>query len=46
VDQKDALGLVSMRERARLVRGQLTVSSRPGDGTSVEVRLPRIGPGA
>jgi signal transduction histidine kinase len=41
VDQKDALGLVSMRERARLVRGQLTVTSRPGDGTSVEVRLPR-----
>ena len=25
VHQKDALGLVSMRERARLVRGQLTV---------------------
>jgi signal transduction histidine kinase len=42
--QKDTLGLVSMRERARLVRGQLTVSSKPGDGTKIEVRLPATGP--
>ena len=44
--QKDTLGLVSMRERARLVRGQLTVSSKPGDGTKIEVRLPTTGPGS
>jgi signal transduction histidine kinase len=37
---KDTLGLVSMRERARLVQGQLDVTSRLGDGTRVEVRVP------
>ena len=40
VRQKDALGLVSMRERARLVRARLVVFSKPGAGTTVEVRLP------
>ena len=40
VRRKDSLGLVSMRERARLVQGRLTVSSRPGKGTGIEVRLP------
>ena len=40
VRQKDALGLVSMRERARLVQAQLVVFSKPGAGTTVEVRLP------
>jgi signal transduction histidine kinase len=34
------LGLVSVRERARLVRGQLQVSSKPGEGTVVQVRVP------
>ncbi len=40
VRRKDALGLVSMRERARLVQGHLSVSSKPGQGTGIEVRLP------
>lgn len=40
VQQKQALGLVSMRERARLVRGNLTVSSKKGEGTKVQVRVP------
>ena len=35
VRQKGTLGLASMRERARLVRGQLTVSSKPGYGTKI-----------
>jgi PAS domain S-box-containing protein len=38
--RQDTLGLVSMRERARLVHGQLTVSSQPGAGTTVCVRVP------
>lgn len=37
---KGTLGLVSMRERARLVQGQLIVTSRPGGGTRVELRVP------
>jgi len=37
---KHTLGLVSMRERARLVHARLVVSSKPGEGTSVEARIP------
>jgi PAS domain S-box-containing protein len=37
---KDTLGLVSMRERARMVRAHLLVSSKPGAGTTVEIHLP------
>jgi signal transduction histidine kinase len=33
-------GLVSMRERARAVGGQITIESAPNRGTSVEVALP------
>ena len=34
------LGLVSMRERARLIGGTCAVQSAPGEGTKVVVRLP------
>ena len=34
------LGLVSMRERLSLIGGELVVHSRPGEGTSVHVRVP------
>ncbi len=34
------LGLVSMTERMRLVRGELSVSSTPGQGTDVIARVP------
>jgi PAS domain S-box-containing protein len=34
------LGLVSMRERVGLLRGQIVIHSRPGEGTRVGVRLP------
>jgi PAS domain S-box-containing protein len=37
VQGKDTLGLVSMRERARLVKGHLEVTSAPGHGTRVNV---------
>jgi two-component system sensor histidine kinase UhpB len=37
----DGIGLVGMRERARLARGRLAVQSTPGRGTVVELRLDR-----
>jgi signal transduction histidine kinase len=33
-------GLMGMRERAALIRGQLTIESRPLDGTRIEVKVP------
>ena len=36
-------GLVSMRERATLVGGELEIDSRPGAGTSIFVRVPLPG---
>ncbi len=33
-------GLLGMRERAKRVRGTLTLWSKPGAGTEIEVRLP------
>jgi PAS domain S-box-containing protein len=35
------LGLISMQERLRLVRGQLSVQSEPSHGTRIRVRIPR-----
>ncbi|MBI4441963.1 MAG: sensor histidine kinase [Acidobacteria bacterium] len=40
---KGGLGLVSIEERVRLVNGRLSVTSAPGKGTSVEVRIPLSG---
>lgn len=34
------LGLTGMRERASLVGGALSVTSEPGEGTTVELRIP------
>jgi PAS domain S-box-containing protein len=34
------LGLISMRERVRLVNGTITVDSTPDGGTAIEVRIP------
>ena len=36
----DALGLVGMRERARLVGGKLTVESADGAGTTIAIEVP------
>ena len=36
------LGLVGMRERVRLLHGQITFHSAPGLGTRVEVRIPTV----
>ena len=34
------LGLISMRERVQLLSGSLAIKSAPGDGTTVEIRVP------
>jgi signal transduction histidine kinase len=34
------LGLISMRERVRLVKGHLSVESEPFHGTQIRVRVP------
>jgi signal transduction histidine kinase len=39
----DGVGLISMRERARQLDGHLVLTSQPGHGTRVEVRLPLVG---
>jgi signal transduction histidine kinase len=36
------LGLISMRERARLVHGRLALTSKPGCGTRVDVHVPLV----
>jgi signal transduction histidine kinase len=36
----NGFGLISMRERAERIGGQLTMTSRPGQGTVVEVVVP------
>ncbi len=35
-----SLGLVSMRERVRLVGGQISIQSRNGEGTRIKVQVP------
>ncbi|MCK6555937.1 histidine kinase [Candidatus Binatia bacterium] len=45
-DSKHALGLLGMKERAHLAGGSCKISSAPGVGTTVEVRLPRRAPDA
>jgi signal transduction histidine kinase len=34
------LGLISMRERVNLVKGTLSIESKPGGGTQIQVRVP------
>ncbi|MET8249157.1 AAA family ATPase [Streptomyces sp. NPDC005202] len=38
--QGRSLGLIGMRERARLAGGRLTIDSQPGQGTTVMVEVP------
>jgi len=40
VKGEGGLGLISMRERLRLVRGHLVVASEPSRGTRIRVRVP------
>jgi two-component system, NarL family, sensor kinase len=46
VRSREGLGLSSMGERVRLVRGELAVDSGPGRGTTVTVRVPLDGDGS
>jgi signal transduction histidine kinase len=41
-DERGSLGLLNMQERAEIVEGSLSVSSQPGQGTTVSMRLPII----
>ncbi|HSB71111.1 MAG TPA: PAS domain S-box protein [Candidatus Methylomirabilis sp.] len=36
----NSLGLLGMRERALLLGGQVSIAGRPGEGTTVSVRIP------
>jgi PAS domain S-box-containing protein len=36
------LGLISMRERLRLVEGHLSIESEPSHGTRIRVRIPQV----
>jgi signal transduction histidine kinase len=38
--KKAGLGLISMRERVRLVHGTITIESKPMAGTTIDVRVP------
>ena len=37
------LGLISMRERTRLIGGECTIQSKPGRGTRIDARIPLSG---
>jgi len=39
---RGGLGMISMRERARLVNGTLTISSQPGLGTQITASVPLL----
>lgn len=39
-DQRGSLGLVNMRERARLLEGQFAIDSAPGRGTIIRLLVP------
>lgn len=39
-DEQSHLGLLSMKERTHYVRGRMTVTSQPGQGTRVEMEAP------
>lgn len=36
------LGLISMRERAQMLSGSMTIRSAPGEGTRVDIRVPLV----
>ena len=40
-DAQSGLGLISMRERAEMIGARLSLDSRPGAGTTVELVIPR-----
>lgn len=43
--RREGIGIISMRERTRLLQGSLTIDSRPGGGCRVTARIPARSPG-
>jgi PAS domain S-box-containing protein len=41
----NSLGLMGLRERARLLKGSISINSQPGQGTQIEVSIPVPQPG-
>jgi PAS domain S-box-containing protein len=39
-NNRRGLGLISMRERVQLVKGEISIKSRPGGGTTIYARVP------
>jgi signal transduction histidine kinase len=39
-EDRGSYGMAGMRERAELIGGRFTVTSRPGRGTTIEVEVP------
>jgi signal transduction histidine kinase len=39
-DERESLGMLNMKERAEIVQGTLSISSEPGQGTTITLRLP------
>jgi signal transduction histidine kinase len=44
LDSKQGLGFVSMRERLRLVGGEIKIDAVPSRGTQIHVRVPHSPP--
>jgi two-component system, NarL family, sensor histidine kinase YdfH len=42
IGQNGHYGLLGLRERCRLAGGTLTITSRPGEGTRLELALPNV----
>ena len=40
IDDGRGIGLRSMRERAEMVGGNLELISHPGDGTTIQIKVP------
>jgi len=40
INSRTALGVLGMRERASLLQGEVLLSGGPGQGTTVQVRVP------
>ncbi len=40
IENKKTLGILGMRERVSLIRGEYTIESKPGNGTTVRVSVP------
>jgi len=38
----NGLGLTSMKERLKLVNGQISIDSKPGRGTEIQARVPLL----